>query len=161
MDKDRLTHLDAQGRARMVDVGAKPETERVAVARGVVAMAPGTLALALEGRMEKGEVFTVARIAGIAAAKRTWDLIPLAHQVLLSQVAVEFAPEAAQGLVTITATAKTTAKTGVEMEALAAVAASALTIYDMCKAVDRAIAIRDIRLLEKRGGRRGDYLASS
>ena len=161
MDKNRLTHLDVQGRARMVDVGGKPETDRVAVARGIVAMAPATLAMVIEGRVEKGEAFAVARIAGIAAAKRTWELIPLAHQVPLSQVSVEFVPEPASGLVTIIATAKTTARTGVEMEALTAVMASALTIYDMCKAADRAIAIREVELLEKRGGQRGDYLAFS
>ena len=157
---ETLTHLDAQGTARMVDVGGKPDTERTAIARGVVAMQPETLALILQGRMEKGDVFTVARVAGISAAKRTSDLIPLTHQVPLSQVAVEFASDAASGTVTVTATARTTAKTGVEMEALTAVAVSALTIYDMCKAVDRAIAIRDIRLVEKRGGQRGDYVAS-
>ena len=158
-DRPSLTHLDAQGKARMVDVGGKPATERVAVAQGVVAMKTETLALVLQGQMEKGDVFTVARVAGITAAKRTWDLVPLAHQVPLSQVAVEFTTDAGQGLVTITATAKTTAATGVEMEALTAVAVSALTIYDMCKAVDRAIVIRDVRLLEKRGGQRGDYVA--
>ena len=155
----RLSHLDAGGKAHMVDVGAKPDTERLAIASGVVVMQPETLALALEGRMEKGDVFTVARLAGIAAAKRTWELIPLAHQVPLSHVAVEFEPDAAQGQVLISATARTTAKTGVEMEALTAVAVSALAIYDMCKAADRGIAIRDIHLLEKHGGKSGDYVA--
>ena len=155
-----LTHLDAQGNAQMVDVGAKPDTQRMAVAQGVVAMKPETLALVLQGRMEKGDVFTVARVAGIAAAKRTWELVPLAHQVPLSHVSVEFDSDPALGHVTITATARTTAKTGVEMEALTAVSVSALAIYDMCKAADRAIAVREVRLLEKRGGQRGDYVAS-
>jgi cyclic pyranopterin phosphate synthase len=155
----RLSHLDVRGKAHMVDVGAKPDTERFAIAGGVVNMQPETLALALDGRMEKGDVFTVARLAGIAAAKRTWELIPLAHQVPLSHVAVEFEPDAVQGQVRISATARTTAKTGVEMEALLAVAVSALAIYDMCKAVDKGIAIRDIHLREKHGGKSGDYVA--
>jgi len=154
----RLTHLDEHGRAAMVDVGGKPDTERVAIASGVVSMRPETLNLVLRGQMEKGDVFTVARLAGIAAAKRTWDLIPLAHQVPLSHVGVDFAPDAA-GRVVITGTAHTTAKTGVEMEALAAVSVAALAIYDMCKAVDRGMTIGEVRLLEKRGGTRGDYKA--
>ena len=158
-EEARLTHLDAQGRAQMVDVGGKPDTERVAVAVGVVAMKPETLALVLAGRMEKGDVFTVARIAGISAAKRTWDLVPLAHQVPLTQVAVEFELDATQGTVAITATARTTAKTGVEMEALVAVSVSALAMYDMCKAVDRGIIVREVRLLEKHGGQRSGYVA--
>ena len=153
----QLTHLDPQGRAHMVDVSAKPDTQRTAVAAGIVAMRPETLALILQGRMEKGDVFTVARLAGIGAAKRTWELVPLAHQVPLSHVSVEFQPDPARGLVTITATTRTVAKTGVEMEALTAVSVSALTIYDMCKAVDRSITLRELRLLEKRGGQRGDY----
>ena len=156
----RLSHLDSEGRAQMVDIGAKPETERMAVARGVVAMRPETLALAVGGRMEKGDVFTVARLAGIAAAKRAWDLIPLAHPLPLTHVSVEFESDEAKGLLTITATARTTAKTGVEMEALTAVSISALTVYDMCKAVDKGMSVREVRLLEKRGGRSGDYVAA-
>lgn len=156
-----LTHLDAEGRARMVDVSPKPETERVAVAQAVVAMQPQTLALVLQGQIEKGDVFTVARLAGINAAKHTWELIPLAHQLPLTHVGVEFEPDEAQGLVTITATARTTYRTGVEMEALTAATMAALTIYDMCKAVDRAMAVRQVRLLEKRGGQSGDYRAEA
>ena len=155
----RLSHVDAQGKAGMVDVGAKPDTERTATAQGVVSMRPETLALILQGQMEKGDVFTVARLAGISAAKRTWDLIPLAHQLPLTHVSVEFQPDPPKGLVTVTATARTTAKTGVEMEALTAVSIAALTIYDMCKAVDRGMKVLDVRLLEKRGGQRGDYQA--
>ena len=154
-----LTHLDAQGRAQMVDVSAKPDSDRTATAAGVVTMRPETLAMIVGGRVEKGDVFTVARIAGITAAKRTWELIPLAHNIPLGQVTVDFAPDAAQGTVAITATARTTGKTGVEMEALTAVSVAALTIYDMCKAVDRGMRIGDIRLLEKRGGVHGDYAA--
>jgi cyclic pyranopterin phosphate synthase len=158
--KPKLSHIDAQGSARMVNVGAKPETRRTAVAQGTIVMNPETLALALAGRMEKGDVFTVARLAGINAAKRTDELIPLAHSLPLDQVAVDFESAAAQGLVTITATVETTAKTGVEMEALTAVAVSALAIYDMCKAADRSIVLRDVHLLSKRGGQRGDYTAN-
>ena len=154
-----LTHLNAQGEVRMVDVSAKPDTVRTATAQGVVVMRPETLALILQGKMEKGDVFTTARLAGIAAAKRTWDLIPLAHQVPLSHVGVEFQSDPSRGLVTITATARTTAKTGVEMEALTAVSIGALTVYDMCKAVDRGMKVQDVRLLEKRGGQHGDFQA--
>ena len=154
-----LTHLDAQGRAQMVDVSAKPDSDRTATAAGVVTMRPETLAMIVGGRVEKGDVFTVARIAGITAAKRTWELIPLAHNIPLGQVTVDFEPDAAQGTVAITASARTTGKTGVEMEALTAVSVAALTIYDMCKAVDRGMRIGDIRLLEKRGGVHGDYAA--
>ncbi len=153
----RLTHVDAQGRASMVDVGAKPDTQRTATAQAVVSMRPETLALILQGQIEKGDVFTVARIAGISAAKRTWDLVPLAHQIPLSYVGVEFQSDPGKGTVTITTTARTTYKTGVEMEALTAASVSALSIYDMCKAVDRAMTVREVRLLEKRGGQGGDY----
>ena len=155
-----LTHLDAEGRAQMVDVSAKPDSDRTATAAGVVTMKPETLAMIIEGKVEKGDVFTVARIAGISAAKHTWELIPLAHNIPLGQVAVDFQSDPAAGTVAITATARTTAKTGVEMEALTAVSVAALTIYDMCKAVDRAMRIGDVRLLEKRGGVHGDYAAT-
>lgn len=156
-EAERLTHLDAEGRAQMVDVSSKPESDRTAIARGVVTMRPETLDLIIAGRVEKGDVFTVARIAGINAAKHTWELIPLAHQIPLGQVQVDLDPDLPAGRVVITASAKTMAKTGVEMEALAAVSVTALTIYDMCKAVDRGMIIDDIRLLQKRGGIHGDY----
>ncbi|MDE2766241.1 MAG: cyclic pyranopterin monophosphate synthase MoaC [Chloroflexota bacterium] len=157
--ESNLTHLDAQGQARMVDVGAKPDTERSATAEGAVTMRPEILALIESGGVEKGDVFTVARVAGIAAAKKTWDIIPLAHQLPLNHVSVEFAADAASGTLTIRATAKTTAKTGVEMEALTAACAAALTVYDMCKAVDRGMRLGPFRLVEKRGGASGDYAA--
>ena len=154
-----LTHLDAEGRAQMVDVSAKPDSDRTATAAGVVTMKPETLAMIVGGKVEKGDVFTVARIAGISAAKRTSELIPLAHNIPLGQVTVDFETDAAKGTLAITATARTTAKTGVEMEALTAVSLAALTIYDMCKAVDRGMRIGDVRLVEKRGGVHGDYTA--
>ncbi|MEX2430979.1 MAG: cyclic pyranopterin monophosphate synthase MoaC [Dehalococcoidia bacterium] len=159
--REGLTHLDAEGRAHMVDVSGKPETDRTAIARGAISMRPDTLTLILEGRVEKGDVFTVARLAGINAAKHTWELIPLAHQIPLGQVQVDFTPEPMTGRVVITASARTMAKTGVEMEALAAVSLAALTIYDMCKAVDRGMIISEVRLLEKRGGVHGDYTSQA
>ena len=158
--QEGLTHLDPQGSARMVDVGDKPDSVRSATAAGVVTMQPETLALILEGNVKKGDVFTVARLAGINAAKHTWELIPLAHQIPLSHVSVDFDSEPERGRVNITAGARTTAKTGVEMEALTAAAAAALTIYDMCKAVDRGMAVENVRLVEKTGGTHGDYLSS-
>ncbi len=156
-----LTHIDPHGNARMVDVGGKPDSARTAIASGVVAMLPETLSLIVEGCAEKGDVFTVARIAGINAAKHTWELIPLAHQVPLSHVSVDFQPQPGTDIarVRITAQARTTAKTGVEMEALTAVSVAALTVYDMCKAVDRGMTIEDVRLVEKTGGTHGDYRA--
>ncbi len=154
-----LTHLDEHGRARMVDVSAKDETERVAVAAGSVTMAPATLALIQTGGVAKGDVLAVARLAGIMAAKRTADLIPLCHPLALTSVAVELAVDAARSLVEITATCRVTGRTGVEMEALTAVSVAALTIYDMCKAVDRAMTIGAIRLLHKSGGKSGLYEA--
>ncbi|MEE8517686.1 MAG: cyclic pyranopterin monophosphate synthase MoaC [Dehalococcoidia bacterium] len=160
-DEAQLTHLDDQGNARMVDVTGKPDSVRDATAAGNIKMRPETLALILEGKVEKGDVFTVARIAGINAAKHTWELIPLAHQIPLGQVSVDFKPEPATGAVIVTASARTTAKTGVEMEALTAVSVAALTIYDMCKAVDRGMTIGAVRLLTKTGGTHGDYTASS
>ena len=154
-----LTHVDAEGNARMVDVGDKPDSVRTALAGGTITMHPLTLAMILEGRVEKGDVFTVARLAGINAAKHTWELIPLAHQIPLSHISVDFESDATAGVVTITGSSRTNAKTGVEMEALTAVSLAALTIYDMCKAVDRAMVIGQVRLLEKRGGTHGDYTA--
>jgi len=152
----RLSHLDAQGRARMVDVSAKPVTEREALARGVVRMQPGTLRLIRTGKIAKGEVLAVARVAGIMAAKRTAELIPMCHPLPIQVAAVDFAVTGA-GSLEIAARVKVTGKTGVEMEALTAVSAAALTIYDMCKAVDRGMRITDIRLMEKRGGRSGTF----
>jgi cyclic pyranopterin phosphate synthase len=156
---DKLTHIDELGAAHMVDVGEKPDSERVAVAGGSVYMQLETLRLIREGALKKGDVLTVARIAGIMAAKRTSELIPLCHPIPLTKIAVEIVLDDAKGAVHITATARTVGKTGVEMEALTAVSVAALTIYDMAKAVDRGMRLTDIRLLEKRGGQHGDYLA--
>ena len=156
-----LTHIDESGKARMVDVGAKPDTERVAVARGSVVMKPETLALIKSNGFEKGDVLGVARIAGIMGAKSTSQLIPLCHPIPLDQVAVEFEldeKDEKRGAVNITGTARTTAKTGVEMEAMTAVSIAALAIYDMCKGVDRAMRIEAVRLVRKSGGKSGDIV---
>ncbi len=153
-----LTHLDAEGRARMVDVSAKPATERQAVATGLVRMSPATLALALSGKGKKGDVRAVAEIAGVMAAKRTSDLIPLCHPLALSKVEVTVAPHDA-GL-EVTARVKTTGPTGVEMEALTAVSVACLTLYDMLKAAERGMAIDAVRLLEKTGGVSGAWTTS-
>jgi cyclic pyranopterin phosphate synthase len=156
-----LTHIDDAGRARMVDVGAKAETERVAVARGRICMLPETLALIESGQAKKGDVLTVAQIAGIQAAKRTHELIPMCHPLLLTHVSVElasFRDEAASvSAIEIEATVRTMGKTGVEMEALTAVSTAALTVYDMCKAVDRGMRIGEVRLVRKSGGKSGDW----
>jgi len=154
-----LTHFDAKGAARMVDVGAKPATRREAVARGAVRMAPATLALVRDGRSKKGDVLAVARLAGIMGAKRTADLIPLCHPLALTSVTVDLTVEETEPLVTIEARVATNGQTGVEMEALTAVSVAALTIYDMLKAVDRAMVIEDIRLTFKDGGASGRYSA--
>lgn len=154
----RLTHFDAAGNAVMVDVGAKPTTERSATAKGAVEMASETLALVTEGRAKKGDVLAVARLAGIMAAKKTPDLIPLCHPLQLSKVSVELTP-VPPGRVEIEATVKLTGQTGVEMEALTAVSVAALTVYDMLKAVDRGMRIGDIRLTAKSGGKSGDFSA--
>lgn len=154
----RLTHLDDQGRAQMVDVSAKAATVREAVAAGEVHMRPETLALIQQGGLPKGDVLAVARIAGIMAAKRTAELIPLCHPLALSAVAVDFAFDEARSAVGITARVRCTGVTGVEMEALTAVSVAALTIYDMCKAVDRAMRIENIRLLRKTGGKSGEII---
>ncbi|WP_168211308.1 cyclic pyranopterin monophosphate synthase MoaC [Actinosynnema sp. ALI-1.44] len=153
---ESLTHLDAAGRARMVDVGGKPVTHRVAVASGTVSMKPETLDLITSGGIAKGDVLAAARIAGIMAAKKTGELIPLCHPLGLDSVSVMLEP-AGPGVLGITATASVTGKTGVEMEALTAVSVAALTVYDMCKAVDREMVVGDIRLEAKSGGRSGDY----
>lgn len=159
-----LSHLDAEGHARMVDVSAKDVTAREAVARGRVVMRPETLALIVEGRVPKGDVLAVARVAGIMAAKRTHELIPLCHPLALTaiEVRLEPAPPIAalagqDAAVEIEATVRTTGRTGVEMEALTAVSVAALTVYDMCKAVERGMHIEDIRLTAKSGGKSGDY----
>ena len=156
----RLTHFDAEGKAVMVDVSAKADSRRVAVAKGAVTMAPETIALIRDGGVEKGDVLAVARLAGIMAAKRTPDLIPLCHPLQLSSVEVDLTLDAARSACDITATCKLTGKTGVEMEALTAVSVAALTVYDMCKAVDRAMRIEDVRLVHKSGGKSGTYEAS-
>ncbi|MBF0428422.1 MAG: cyclic pyranopterin monophosphate synthase MoaC [Magnetococcales bacterium] len=160
-DAMELTHFDANGAARMVDVSAKEATERVAVAAGEVGMAPATLQLILDRRLAKGDVLETARLAGIMAAKRVDMLIPLCHQLNLTSVGLEFIPDVAGSLVRIQATAKTLGRTGVEMEAMTAVAVAGLTIYDMCKAVDREMVIGAIRLLEKSGGKSGHFMRGS
>ena len=152
-----LTHFDEQGRARMVDVGEKAETEREAVARGRVRMRPETLQIILEGRAAKGDVLAVAQVAGIMAAKKTHEIIPMCHPLLLTSIEVGFEPDPDSAAVDIEARVKTTGKTGVEMEALTAVSAAALTIYDMVKAVDRGMEIDAIRLERKSGGRSGTW----
>ena len=156
----RLTHFDDKGGAVMVDVSAKEETDRVAVAGGSVIMAKATLDLITAGGVKKGDVLSVARLAGIMGAKRTPELIPLCHPLALSSVAVELTCDPQRSAVDITATCKLTGRTGVEMEALTAVAVAALTVYDMCKAVDRAMRIEGIRLLHKSGGKSGTYEAT-
>jgi len=154
-----LTHFDAQGAAHMVDVGAKDETLRVARAAGRIVMRPETLALVRAGTAKKGDVLSVARVAGIQAAKRTADLIPLAHPIPITRVAAAFADADDPPAVTLTVTVETVGRTGVEMEALTAVSVGLLTIYDMCKAADRAMRIESIRLLEKTGGKSGRFVA--
>jgi cyclic pyranopterin phosphate synthase len=153
----RLSHLNDKGEARMVDVSGKEVTSRTAHAEGFVAMAPETLELILSGRVPKGDVLATARIAGIMAAKRTHELIPLCHALPLTEVTVEFEPSRDPPGLAVSATAKVDAKTGVEMEALVAVSIACLTIYDMCKAADRAMSFTGIRLVEKTGGRSGTY----
>jgi len=152
----KLSHLDASGRARMVDISDKPETERIAVATGEVHMRPDTLAAIQAGSLKKGDVLSVAQIAGVLAAKRTSELIPLCHPLPINQVVVEIEPDSEIPGVSITVTVRTTGKTGVEMEALTAVAVAALTVYDMAKAVEKTMRIQNIRLVEKHGGQSGD-----
>ncbi len=150
-----LTHLDSAGRAHMVDVSAKADTERVAVARGEVRMQPATLAAIRQGTITKGNVLGVAQVAAVMAAKRTWEIIPMCHPLLLTNIEVRFDLDEAGSRVEIEATVKTTGKTGVEMEALTAVSAAALTIYDMCKAIDRGMVVEGVRLVHKSGGKSG------
>ncbi|MGF7005228.1 cyclic pyranopterin monophosphate synthase MoaC [Aminobacter sp. BE322] len=154
-----LTHIGATGEANMVDVGDKAETTRTAVAEGTVTMRPETLALILSGNAKKGDVLGTARIAGIMAAKRTHELVPLCHPILLTKVSVEIEPDEALPGLRVTALARVTGKTGVEMEALTAASVACLTIYDMAKAADRGMVISGIRLIEKTGGKSGDYKA--
>jgi cyclic pyranopterin phosphate synthase len=156
----QLTHLDESGAAHMVDVGDKAATVRVAVARGRVTMQPETLALIVAGDVKKGDVLGAARLAGIMAAKRTSDLIPLCHPLLLDKVEVVLTPNTAESCIDIEATVRVSGKTGVEMEALTAVSVAGLTVYDMAKAVDRGMVIGEVRLIHKSGGRSGDWTAA-
>ncbi|TKC89747.1 cyclic pyranopterin monophosphate synthase MoaC [Trinickia terrae] len=156
-----LTHFDAAGQAHMVDVGGKQETKRIAVARGSIRMLPETLELIRGGNAKKGDVLGIARIAAIQGAKRTADLIPLCHPLALTRVTVDFALDEALPGVSCTAQVETLGRTGVEMEALTAVQVGLLTVYDMCKAVDRGMTITDVKVLEKHGGKSGDWVAQS
>jgi len=153
----KLTHIDKEGRATMVDVGNKPATRREAVARGTVSMKKETLALITNKKIAKGNVFETARLAGIMAAKKTHELIPLCHLLNITSVTVDFNTDNKKNTVNIEATVRCTGQTGVEMEALTAVSVAALTIYDMCKAVDKAMVISDVMLMEKRGGKSGEW----
>ena len=155
---NQLSHIDETGRARMVDVGHKPDTERSAIARGEVRMRPETLALIQAGAMKKGDVLTVAQLAGVMGAKRTAELIPLCHPLPLTHIDVVITPDADLPGVQILASARTVGKTGVEMEALTAVAVAALTVYDMAKAVEKTMQIQNIRLVQKHGGMSGDIV---
>ena len=161
MANDSLTHIDAQGNAQMVDVTAKAVTEREARAQALVSMKPETLSMIVNGEHKKGDVLAVARIAGIQAAKKCSDLIPLCHPLMLTSVKVELTPDVANNAVRIEARCKLAGQTGVEMEALTAASVAALTIYDMCKAVDKGMVIGEVKLLEKQGGRSGHWRAES
>ncbi len=153
-----LTHINEQGRAKMVDVSEKDVTERVGIASGRISMQPETYAMIIEGRAKKGDVLAVAQVGGIMAAKKTWETIPMCHPLLLTGVDIEFRLFEETAEIEAVATVRTTGKTGVEMEALNAVSSTLLTIYDMCKAVDRGMVIRDILLLEKDGGKSGHFI---
>ena len=155
MPEKKLTHLDKAGRPRMLDVTGKADTARIAVARGLVRMQPATFQLIAQGGIAKGDVLTTAQLAGIMAAKKTPELIPLCHPLLIGNVAIEFNLDEAASTIEITATVESIGKTGVEMEALTAVAVAGLTVYDMCKAVDRGMKIENIRLVKKSGGKSG------
>ncbi len=158
MEKSKLTHIDESGRAHMVDVGGKPDTERTAVARGEVILKPKTVELIRQGLMKKGDVLTVAQLAGIMGAKKTSELIPLTHPIPIHQIEVDLELDDSLPGVSISASLKTTGKTGIEMEALTAVAVAALTVYDMVKAVEKTARIQNIRLVEKHGGLSGDVV---
>ena len=157
----KFSHIDNQGKARMVDVSEKPVTEREAVAKGSVSLRPATIKLIKGGAVPKGDVMAAARIAGIMAAKKTAELIPLCHPLFITSVTVDMSIHEKKGRIDIVAKAKTVGQTGVEMEALTAVSVAALTIYDMCKAVDKEMTISDIMLMEKRGGRSGEFKRSA
>ncbi|ACT49460.1 MULTISPECIES: cyclic pyranopterin monophosphate synthase MoaC [Methylovorus] len=157
----QFTHFDTSGQAHMVDVGDKAETRRIAVARGSIRMLPATLALIQEGNSKKGDVLGIARIAAIQGSKRCADLIPLCHPIALTKVGVEFEIESSQPVIHCTVTAETVGRTGVEMEALTATTVALLTIYDMCKAVDRGMIIDNVQLLEKQGGKSGHWQATT
>lgn len=161
MTKDSLTHIDAQGNAQMVDVTAKAVTEREARAQALISMKPETLSMIVNGEHKKGDVLAVARIAGIQAAKKCSELIPLCHPLMLTSVKVELTPDADNNAVRIEARCKLAGQTGVEMEALTAASVAALTIYDMCKAVDKGMVIGEVKLLEKLGGRSGHWQAAT
>ena len=158
--EQNLTHFDASGQAHMVDVGSKPATKRIALASGIISMLPATLKLIQQGDAKKGDVLGVARIAAIQGSKKTSELIPLCHPIALTKVAITFEIDETATAITCTARCDTTGQTGVEMEALTAVSVGLLTIYDMCKAVDRDMTISNIKLLEKHGGKSGDWLAN-
>ena len=155
---ETLTHFDAQGQAHMVDVTAKSATHRIAIAQGCIAMSPATLAIILSGSAKKGDVLGIARVAGIMAAKKTSDLIPLCHPLALTRVAIDFTPHDDSATIACRASVETVGPTGVEMEALTAVQIALLTIYDMCKAVDRGMTITDVKVLEKHGGKSGSFV---
>ena len=155
-----LTHFDTHGQAHMVDVGSKAATHRIAIAQGRIVMNPATLAIILAGNAKKGDVLGIARIAGIMAAKKTSDLIPLCHPLALTRVVIDFTPDNAGSSIACNATVETVGPTGVEMEALVAVQVALATIYDMCKAVDRGMTITDVRVLEKHGGKSGSFVNS-
>ena len=153
-----LTHFDAQGQAHMVDVGAKAATHRIAIAQGRIVMNPATLNIILMGNAKKGDVLGIARVAGIMAAKKTSELIPLCHPIALTRVSIDFSADESSVCISCTATVETVGPTGVEMEALTAAQIALLTIYDMCKAVDRGMTITDVRVLEKHGGKSGSFV---
>jgi cyclic pyranopterin phosphate synthase len=153
-----LSHFDAQGQAHMVDIAAKPATHRVAIAQGRIVMNPATLSIILAGSAKKGDVLGIARVAGIMAAKKTSDLIPLCHPLALTRVAIDFSADEKNSSIACSATVETVGPTGVEMEALTAAQIALLTIYDMCKAVDRGMTITDLRVLEKHGGKSGSFV---
>jgi cyclic pyranopterin phosphate synthase len=161
MSEKEFTHLDDDGRVRMVDVGGKSPSDRVAVARGTISMAADTLASILDERVKKGNVLETARIAGVMAAKKTWDLIPMCHPINISHARVDFTPDRQANCIHIEAEASLTEKTGVEMEALTGVSVAALTIYDMCKAYDKAMVISDIHLAFKSGGKSGTFTSEN
>ncbi|MBI3661034.1 cyclic pyranopterin monophosphate synthase MoaC [Candidatus Acetothermia bacterium] len=157
MKKAKLSHLDAHGHARMVDVSAKPDTVRIAIAQGKIVMRPSTLQLILEGTIKKGDVLTVAKIAAIQGAKRTAELIPMCHSIPITGIDIEFTHDKQEANISVTAAVTSAGKTGVEMEALTACATALLTIYDMCKAVEKGMTIGPIQLIEKRGGKSGTW----